>query len=475
MRSLMILILGLSLMACGDDLQKKTAPDTNGPDNNLNNETNNQASNNGTVQGTNNQTVDPNNQTNNQTVDPNNPNSNNNTNTNNQNTNNTNNTNNSNNTNNTNNGTIVVDPDVCILVDPLSINFGDIPVGSTARAVVTIENCSSERNKTLLIDSVTAAGNRFVASAPLATEVPYGLLTSFAVEFKPTSGLGYSSQIVIETNAGTRTIQLNGTGIANTTCPSAMASGRVGTTGNFSSNIAAIPLDTVNLSAAGSMGSGGTLSYEWSVLERPTGSNVRLSPNSTVMNPSVFIDLAGSYRFELRVYENGVETCVPAYVFVRATADEDVHVQLVWDTPMDPDSTDAFGTDMDVHYKRSTGTWNLEPGDIFWRNPTADWGNMGSADDPSLDIDDTDGFGPENVNHNNPTSDTYSIGVHYYNDNGFGASTATVRIYLNGALETERTKILQTSGQFWHAADLQFPSQTLTFPDTVMNGFPTSP
>src|SRR5690554_1660606 len=123
MRYLMILILGLSLVACGDDLQKKTAPDTNGPDNNLNNETNNQASNNGTVQGTNNQTVDPNNQTNNQTVDPNNPNSNNNTNTNNQNT---------NNTNNTNNGTIVVDPDVCILVDPLSINFGDVPVGSTA-------------------------------------------------------------------------------------------------------------------------------------------------------------------------------------------------------------------------------------------------------------------------------------------------------------------------------------------------------
>src|SRR5690606_14860113 len=196
---------------------------------------------------------------------------------------------------------------------------------------------------------------------------------------------------------------------------------------------------------------------------------------ATVMNPSVFIDLAGSYRFELRVYENGVESCVPAYVFVRATADEDVHVQLVWDTPSDPDQTDPTGTDMDIHYKRSTGVWNQEPGDIFWRNRTSDWGNFGLDDDPSLDIDDTDGAGPENVNHNNPTSDTYSVGVYYYADNGFGASTATVRIYLNGALETERTKILQSAGQFWHAADLQIPSQTLIFPDTVMNGFPTSP
>jgi hypothetical protein len=223
------------------------------------------------------------------------------------------------------------------------------------------------------------------------------------------------------------------------------------------------------------MGSGGTLTYEWTVLERPVGSTVRLSPNATVMNPSIFIDLAGSYRFELRVYENGVETCVPAYVFVRATADEDVHVQLVWDTATDPDQTDPTGTDMDIHYKRSTGTWNVAPGDIFWRNPTADWGNMGPADDPSLDIDDTDGAGPENVNHNNPTADTYAIGVYYYNDNGFGGSTATVRIYLNGALETERSKFIAGEANFWYVADLQIPSQTLTFPDYVSNTFPTSP
>jgi hypothetical protein len=130
---------------------------------------------------------------------------------------------------------------------------------------------------------------------------------------------------------------------------------------------------------------------------------------------------------------------------------------------------------MDIHYKRSTGTWNVAPGDIFWRNPTADWGNMGPADDPSLDIDDTDGAGPENVNHNNPTADTYAIGVYYYNDNGFGGSTATVRIYLNGALETERSKFIAGEANFWYVADLQIPSQTLTFPDYVSNTFPTSP
>jgi hypothetical protein len=77
-----------------------------------------------------------------------------------------------------------------------------------------------------------------------------------------------------------------------------------------------------------------------------------------------------------------------------------------------------------------------------------------------------------NINHNNPTNDTYSIGAHYYADKGFGTSIATVRIYLNGALEAERTMTLQTTGTFWHVADLQIPSQTLTFIDSVTNGFP---
>jgi hypothetical protein len=190
------------------------------------------------------------------------------------------------------------------------------------------------------------------------------------------------------------------------------------------------------------------------------------------MNPSVFIDIAGSYRFELRVYDGDVESCAPATVFVRATADEDVHIQLVWETPSDTDPSDTFGTDFDLHYKRSTGVWNMAPGDIYWQNKTSDWGNPGPEDDPSLDIDDTDGAGPENINHNNPTNDTYSIGAHYYADKGFGTSIATVRIYLNGALEAERTMTLQTTGTFWHVADLQIPSQTLTFIDSVTNGFP---
>ena len=101
--------------------------------------------------------------------------------------------------------------------------------------------------------------------------------------------------------------------------------------------------------------------------------------------------------------------------------------------------------------------------DCYFANPTPDWARNGPSDDPSLDIDDTNGAGPENINLDNP-EDTgslggqYKVGIHYYRAeaDAFGgtpwASDVTVRIYLGGVLASEVQRNLRTTNRFWEVA-----------------------
>jgi len=210
-------------------------------------------------------------------------------------------------------------------------------------------------------------------------------------------------------------------------------------------------------------------------VQRPAGS-MAVPQNAGGMETPFFLDIAGEYVLELSVTDDGgLASCEPARVLVQATPDEDIHVQLVWDTPADADQGDSAGTDIDLHYLHPLGSWNTEPFDIFWRNPTADWGVPGDAgDDPSLDIDDTDGQGPENINHDEPESGrAYGIGVHYYRDNGFGPSYATLRIYIEGLVQYEaRAKFLEREDVFWDVGAVVWPSRQIIIKDRLSSGFP---
>jgi len=103
-----------------------------------------------------------------------------------------------------------------------------------------------------------------------------------------------------------------------------------------------------------------------------------------------------------------------------------------------------MGSDLDLHFAHQNahgpdldGDGNPDPWfdkqwDVFWYNTKPNWGSFDPnvRDDPSLDRDDTDGAGPENLNLSVPEDGvTYAIGVHYWNDWGFGASDATVKVF----------------------------------------------
>ena len=210
--------------------------------------------------------------------------------------------------------------------------------------------------------------------------------------------------------------------------------------------------------------------YEWTVLQRPMGSRAnpvesfgdQLHPedggpedDGSTPTAEFFVDIAGEYLLELTVTDRlgataPSDTCPQPGARVRIVAEplSDVHLQLLWSTPRDEDREDLNGADVDLHLSHPSGMgWFDSTYDCHYFNPTPDWGVLNQlADDPSLDIDDIDGGGPENINLNNPQDTTllggtYGVGVHYFratqaNFGGrdFGDSRATVRVFLGGEL-----------------------------------------
>ncbi len=139
-----------------------------------------------------------------------------------------------------------------------------------------------------------------------------------------------------------------------------------------------------------------------------------------------------------------------------------IHLELVWDKD---------NTDMDLHFVSPGGKFcDLMGGsDCYYCNKHPDWGLSGEyADDPFLDRDDTDGFGPENMNLNtSPYSGEYTVMVHYYNDKGMGPANATVKLYFYDQLQKVITRTL-THKQLWKVMTISLPEQSVEVVDQIV-------
>ena len=128
-----------------------------------------------------------------------------------------------------------------------------------------------------------------------------------------------------------------------------------------------------------------------------------------------------------------------------------IRVELTWDTD---------GTDMDVHLVRPGGEYYDIPSDCHWDNPNPDWGVAGiSEDNPSLDQDETEGYGPENITLEQPNEEgSYLVIIHYFSDYDLGPSTATVRIWINDELVATYVKVDMENDEVWYCATITWPS-----------------
>ena len=111
------------------------------------------------------------------------------------------------------------------------------------------------------------------------------------------------------------------------------------------------------------------------------------------------------------------------------------------------------------------------PWDCHWQNRTPNWGDINTAaDDPSPDQDST-ASGPETIDFPEPELLSYSVGVHYGRDNGFGPSVARVEVYMGEALVFSDEKTL-TDPQFWEVLRVDWATLVITEVDTVSPDIP---
>lgn len=103
------------------------------------------------------------------------------------------------------------------------------------------------------------------------------------------------------------------------------------------------------------------------------------------------------------------------------------HIRITWDKD---------DTDVDLHFSWSGGS------ECYFGNKTPTWG--GTATSPRLDVDDTNGYGPENITIDSlPGPGAYSIFVDYYSDHGNGPTTVNATIYENGVPVFSNSKTMQ--------------------------------
>lgn len=383
----------------------------------------------------------------------------------------------------------------CIQVNPEALEFGGALLNRETRRPIRIESCGGAPLEIfdITLSEDTAPAFALAPELPdfpleLPARMPDGPPPSqdILIGFSPAALQAYTGTAIITSNDPLRPIievPISGQGSDNQ-CPVAVVTDAL---------INALPRDIIELDGALSTdvdGPGGRpVQYEWRVTQRPDGSTS--SPVERFQDPSrpidtgipdddttptaLFLaDLAGSYTLELAVTDNlGLtapsEACPQpaAIVRIEARVESDVHVEVVWNTPDDPDQTDSDGTDVDLHLRHPNGrNWSVAPLDCYYANAEPDWGPVGEAGNPRVELDDINGAGPEIISLDTAEDTTafdgsyYRVGVHYYRADNFatggtwGPSEVTTRIYLQGELAGEWIAVMADSGNFWEVADI---------------------
>ena len=396
----------------------------------------------------------------------------------------------------------------CIKVAPEELTYPTGLVGRPNEQLLTIESCGGEPLRLDAIE-ITEGAESFSISedtrpmlpanlpaADLTQDPPLRPSYGIKIVFTPAAEMTYSGTLSITHNDATQRVGPDGPPVINVPLSGRGSSNECPEARLAETDIVVKPLDVINLDGSLSVDTDGPegkpVEYEWVVVERPNGSTAQ--PVESIGNPAepaeggpadnkntptakFFVDLVGEYVIELRVTDAfGITNPSPACpqpvarLTILSEPTEDIHLQLVWNTDADPDQTDLQGADVDLHLLHPQGSgWFgglFGKYDCYFENTSPDWGIQGNRnDDPSLDIDDTNSAGPENINLDGPEiTDTiggpYRVGVHYYRatlsafEAAEVASVATLRIYLGSVLAYEKEQVLDETNDFWEVAGI---------------------
>lgn len=251
------------------------------------------------------------------------------------------------------------------------------------------------------------------------------------------------------------------------------------------------PLDNVILSIDGSTASSTAGSIErqlWAITDQPAGSHAELTSNDLPDTGFEFddgddlgVDLAGDYCVSAQVFDDlGVGSVNECTLCFQVIPKDNFLVQLSWDTPVNDIDLHVTKLSDDGQYCIDATSGGTDISNSLNGNPSffsqdcdsgldcnyagckaggggaPEWDGVAgrTSGDPSLDIDDLSGFGPENINVDVMTPGMYLIGV-----NGFSGSIpsgCTIRIFVFGQLAGELFNEVNDN-EWWEVALVRWP------------------
>lgn len=335
----------------------------------------------------------------------------------------------------TGNGIVAPTPD--IECESLSMDFGTVIPGTTNTKYLLCTNVGEDILE--ITNEVQDGSGAFsVAQDHTGFLLPKNQNITLLVNYTPVTADGDNGTITLSSNDPDEpdtliTLVGNGGGtyeypVAVLDCPTS-----------------AVPRETVLVRGGDSYDPNGwePLTYLWTA----TGPYEEVATTEIGADLSVQLDLAGEYRIALQVENKIGLLSSPTVCRIDAIPDEEFHVELVW--------TDV--NDLDLHVLNGAGVLFDAVNDCNYCNVNPDWGALGGADDPTLDLDARSSPpGVENINIEAPADDTYSVKVHYYEDSGAGDVTATVNVYLYGLLEGSYSRVMSRN-KVWDVAQIVWP------------------
>ena len=209
---------------------------------------------------------------------------------------------------------------------------------------------------------------------------------------------------------------------------------------------------------------GSIVDYSWTLVSAPGGSTATMPIGGANRYPFTPI-LAGDYIGQLIVTNDLGLSSDPCEAILEAVPTESLWVEMFWDQSQD---------DMDLHLLADGGSLETRD-DCYYSNctPTAqiffpmDWGASGfEGDNPTLDLDDIPGTGPENINIDSPQPGAvYTVVVHDYTGSTpdvYGDNQVTVNIYLDGSLSWTETRVISGDGSYTEFARIDWSAGAIT-------------
>ena len=222
--------------------------------------------------------------------------------------------------------------------------------------------------------------------------------------------------------------------------------------------------NVIQLVGGGADATNDPLTCTWTVLNRPTGS--RAAPESPAKCNTGFVpDLVGDYVLQLTVRDpmGNEGSCTTD---VHANPYGGLWVEMYW----------SPAGDIDLHLLHPNAgspsvrsSWTNSQWACYFANckltagTPLEWDSPTLNDNPSLDVDDIPGTGPENIRIHQPSSShQYSVGFKNYSNSNLPVSV-TYNVYCGGQQVHGQVYQSNTVSEFIHVGDVTYSQSGCNF------------